>query len=365
MSCHNRGLIEKADQLREVAEKTKAFGKQVGETVLVLYPTREGMYEHFRVDMERFAQAVKETGAALSVTEPLFALATQFEEEMNVALAAAEAGLEVKEFQELLARSPKLSLAMGLLLVGGTVKRDVFVDAFSSIAEGRHLRLLNPVDRSTVSARATNLTSFPLAARPASAPGARMDTALAARVVDARPRSTRPSRSISSSGKRESPPEGLTYVPEALLRRSGVRFDDVGPAGSLLVGVRYSTHPFVGRPKISSVQPLYRTSNATHTLIEGDLHGDVTSAEATAIAKAGYAVGAIKTRTGLSLDGFVIVFMRIAGDRLDPSDSYESPVLGDSQGGSPAFVSGNGGLVVGLQGLAAKNVNALGLILAK
>jgi hypothetical protein len=57
--------------------------------------------------------------------------------------------------------------------------------------------------------------------------------------------------------------------------------------------------------------------------------------------------------------------MKIAGGRLDPSDSYESPVLGDSEGGSPAIVSGNGSLVVGLQGRSAKNVNALGLILVK
>ena len=48
MSCHNRGLIEKADQLREVVEKTKAFDKKVPETVMVLYPPRETMDEYFR-----------------------------------------------------------------------------------------------------------------------------------------------------------------------------------------------------------------------------------------------------------------------------------------------------------------------------
>src|SRR5262249_28148973 len=104
MSCHNRGLIEKADQLREVVEKTRACDKPTRETGPVLYLPRDRMDEYFRGDMERFAQAVKETGAALSVTEPVFALATQFEEEMSVTLAAAEAGQEVKEFQDLLAR---------------------------------------------------------------------------------------------------------------------------------------------------------------------------------------------------------------------------------------------------------------------
>jgi hypothetical protein len=157
----------------------------------------------------------------------------------------------------------------------------------------------------------------------------------------------------------------LVRVPESFFGHHGSRFDDEGPTGSLLVGVRYSTHPFIGRPKISSVQPLYRASPSSRTLVEGHHHGEVTGPEATVVAKAGYAVGAIRTRTGLSLDGFVIIFMKVEGDRLDPSDSYESPVLGDSQGGSPAVVPGNGSLVVGLQGLSAKNVNALGLILVK
>jgi hypothetical protein len=40
-------------------------------------------------------------------------------------------------------------------------------------------------------------------------------------------------------------------------------------------------------------------------------------------------------------------------------------VLGDSQGGRPAFVPGNGRPAVGVQGRSAKNVNALGLILQK
>jgi hypothetical protein len=357
MSCHNRGLIEKADQLREVVEKTKAFDKQIFETVMVLYPSREPMDAYFRTDMERFAQAVKETGAALSVTEPVFALATQFEDEMNVTLAAAEAGLGVKEFQELLARVPTLNQAMGLLLVGGTVKRDVFVDAFPSIALGRHLRLLNTVASSTALARPAAAEPFPL--------GARVAAASPARVIDHGPRAGEPIRPIATARNGGYPPERLARVPGTLARRSGAQFDDIGPAGSLLVGLRYSTHLFAGRPKISSLQPLFGGSPSSRTLVEGDHHAEPAGPETTVVAKANYAVGAIKTRTGLSLDGVVIIFMKINGDRLDPSDSYESPVLGDSQGGSPAFVSGNGSPVVGIHGWSAKNVNSLGLILAK
>jgi hypothetical protein len=328
MSCHNRGLIEKADQLREVVEKTRAFDKPTLETVSVLYPPRERLDEHFRGDMERFAQAVKETGAALSVTEPVFALATRFEEELDVALAAAEAGQEVKDFQDLLARTPRLGQAMGLLLVGGSVKRDAFVAAFPWIAEARHLRLL---------------TSY---APPA---------AVARSVTNARePGAGRPARASMPGGF----PDISTGRPES-------RFEDNGPSGALLVGIRYSTHQFAGRPTISSIQPLYRASATSQTLLEGEHYGGVTGPETDSVAKPGYAVGGIKTRTGLSLNGFTLTFMKVAGDRLDPSDSYESPFHGDSLGGSPAVVSGDGRPAVGVRGRSSKNVDALGLILKK
>jgi hypothetical protein len=60
-----------------------------------------------------------------------------------------------------------------------------------------------------------------------------------------------------------------------------------------------------------------------------------------------------------------MVFMKVKGGRLDPSDSYNSPWLGDVNGGSPRDVMNNGNLVVGLQGRASGTVRALGLIVVK
>jgi Planctomycete cytochrome C len=335
MSCHNRGLIEKADQLREVVEKIKTFDVKVAETVTVLYPPREKMDEYFKADAERFAQAVKETGASLSVTEPVFALATQFEEEMNVSLAASESGLEVKDFQDLLSRSPRLGQAMGLLLVGGTVKRDVFADAFPMIAAGRRVPLLNPVGPTGTSA-----------ARP--------------------PASSRfepmPDIRTNATGY---PADRLVDIPRSFFGPGDGRFREVGTPGLLLAGLRYSTHPFLGRPKVSSLQPLYRDATSGQRLVDGRHYGNVDDPESVVVARPGYAVGAIRTRTGMSLDGCVLIFMRVKGNRLDPSDSYESPVIGDSQGGSPGAASGEGSPVVGVQGRASKHVNAFGLILLK
>ena len=53
--------------------------------------------------------------------------------------------------------------------------------------------------------------------------------------------------------------------------------------------------------------------------------------------------------------------MRIDGDRLDASDSYNSPWLGDEKGGSPHDVSSDGKIPVGLAGTAlGKEVYASG-----
>jgi hypothetical protein len=130
----------------------------------------------------------------------------------------------------------------------------------------------------------------------------------------------------------------------------------VTPAGHLVY------KPFFGGPKISSVQPIYRSGTK---LVEGERYGTVNGPETTAVARTGYAVGALRTHAGLGLDGFEMIFMKIKGERLDPADSYNSPWLGDVNGGNPGEVLNDGSLVVGLQGRASGSVRALGPIVVR
>lgn len=151
-------------------------------------------------------------------------------------------------------------------------------------------------------------------------------------------------------------------LPSSFMGGDRDRFHDVAPKGGVLVGVRVSfTMKFGGR-KISSVQPVYRSGEV---LREGGVYGQVLSPLTTVVAKPGYAVGSLKTHTGLNVDGFGIIFMKIDENHLDLSDSYNSPWLGDREGGIPKDVESDGSLPVGLQGRAARDVNALGLILLK
>ena len=135
-------------------------------------------------------------------------------------------------------------------------------------------------------------------------------------------------------------------------------FRDLGPEGSVLVGVRVTYIERFGGPKVRSVQPIYRSDKNHYA---GLTYGEAVGPVFTVVARPGYAVGGLVTHTGLTVDGFGIVFMKVDGDRLDPNDTYNSPWIGDRQGGSPGEVMTRGGLVVGLQGRAKNEVNALGL----
>ncbi|MFO0951714.1 MAG: hypothetical protein U0835_11315 [Isosphaeraceae bacterium] len=220
----------------------------------------------------------------------------------------------------------------------GTVGRDAFVDAFPLLAEGAPGASLEPSQEEETSPARTR------------------------REPPAIPEPSRPSmpRPASPRGRSARPADRLAALPPSFFGGEQDRFTDLGPSGGVLVGVRVSYKLFFGGPKISSVAPIYRTGSK---LVDGKRYGTLNGPEVRAVAKAGYAVGAFRTRAGLGVDGFEMVFMKVKGSRLDPNDSYVSPWLGDTNGGSPQAVLNPGGLLpVGLQGRASGSVRALGLI---
>src|SRR5207244_10692989 len=145
MGCHARGMIDKADQVRDhVTKNASAFAKSDIELVRALYPPRDQFAALIRRDARRFQEAVERSGAPLSATEPIVALALRFEAEMDAALVAAEAGCSTDVLLKAVDRSPRLAQQMGSLRVpGGTVQRAVFVDAFGDLVRelelGTHL----------------------------------------------------------------------------------------------------------------------------------------------------------------------------------------------------------------------------------
>ena len=169
---------------------------------------------------------------------------------------------------------------------------------------------------------------------------------------------SRPTRQAAASEPASDLPAGLSDHPPKFFGGNRDRFHDLAPTGGVLVGVRVTYIQRFGGSKIRSVQPVFRVNDK---LVDGHPHGQAVGPETQAIAKTGYAVGAIYTHTGITVDGFELVFMKVDGDKLDPADTYTSPWLGDRKGGSPRDATTDGKLPLGLQGRAGEELNALGL----
>ncbi|HZT82494.1 MAG TPA: c-type cytochrome domain-containing protein [Gemmataceae bacterium] len=145
MSCHARGLIPKADQVRaHMARNRGAFTPTEADTIRALYPPEATLADLFARDNERYRKAVERTGGRLTVTEPVAALVWQYEKELDLKTAAAELGLRPEELSQRLDQSPDLGRELGPLRVAnGTVQRQVFNDAFADLVRelqlGRYL----------------------------------------------------------------------------------------------------------------------------------------------------------------------------------------------------------------------------------
>ncbi len=136
MTCHYQGTIDKADQVRDHVEKNPdGFTRTEADTIKALYLPKKDFAKLLKEDADRFKKAVEATGAHLSKTEPVFALAGAFEREIDRKAAAAEVGVRAEDLMKGLGHAPTLSRVFGSLRVdGGTVQRQVLVAHFAELA---------------------------------------------------------------------------------------------------------------------------------------------------------------------------------------------------------------------------------------
>ena len=135
MSCHVKGIIDKADDVRVHVQQNPGSFRGEADRILALYPPRERFAELTARDAERFARAVRQTGVPASNTDPIVALASRFEWDLDARLAAAELDLPTAEFLKRLdSVPPALARSIGLLKAkGGTIKRQVMENAFADL----------------------------------------------------------------------------------------------------------------------------------------------------------------------------------------------------------------------------------------
>jgi hypothetical protein len=145
LSCHSRGLNHKADQVREhVLNNPGAFPKEETDNVLALYPPRERFEEVLNKDIGRYRKALEKTGTRWGVSDPIESLASRFEADVDLPLAAAEVGVSTRELGEAISCSPELGRALGSLRSdGGTAPRRLFADTFGEVM--RYLKRGEPL----------------------------------------------------------------------------------------------------------------------------------------------------------------------------------------------------------------------------
>ncbi|MDB5313139.1 MAG: hypothetical protein JWO38_7341, partial [Gemmataceae bacterium] len=141
---------------------------------------------------------------------------------------------------------------------------------------------------------------------------------------------------------------------------SDPEFRDPAPAGGFLVGLDVGFHTFVNYDTVCTVRPIFGVGDQ---YTSGQLHGTDTRRVTRVLAKPGYAVGGLSVKAGLGLDGFFVTFMKVVGDRLDPTDSYTSEWLGGPGGNGPTKLGGDGTPVVGIIGKKTKtDLTGIGLM---
>lgn len=138
----------------------------------------------------------------------------------------------------------------------------------------------------------------------------------------------------------------------------GKQWSDVPEQGGVLVGLDVGLHPRDGY--VVAVRGVYATQRGE---IRGELIGLPTPLVVPIKAKPGYAVGAMSIRGGLNVDGLVVTFMQIQGDRLNPAQKYMGENIG-GRGGNQDELSDSGEPIIGLQGHLHRDgrIASLGII---
>ncbi len=147
---------------------------------------------------------------------------------------------------------------------------------------------------------------------------------------------------------------------EEIAGPEGNPFEDLAPAGGVLIGVKVSRGFYLQHGVIASIQPIYRTADGK--TVYGAVHGDERNNSLSAIAKPGYAVGAIKSKATRRINGLRCVFLQSQGNRLTPDKSYEGRWLGAGGPNDTKTIGGDGAPVIGIYGRAGYGVSSIGLI---
>src|SRR5438309_7995023 len=118
MSCHARGLLFKADQLRGHVEKNaQVFGKPIVDTIRATHPRKARFQAQIDEDNVRYLKALEKFGVRDPDQEPVNLVTLRFEATLDGTTAAAELGLKLDELGSFLKVNSDQARTFGALLV--------------------------------------------------------------------------------------------------------------------------------------------------------------------------------------------------------------------------------------------------------
>ena len=134
IGCHTEGMKTMEDEVRSVIE-SNANPPYNKAHALRLYVEKSDMDARVSEDMERYREALEETGGAVGGVEPISRFHEAFQGPVDAAYAAAVVGLETQTFLERVRENTGLQNVGLLALEGenGSVKRDTWTSSFRDV----------------------------------------------------------------------------------------------------------------------------------------------------------------------------------------------------------------------------------------
>ena len=130
--CHIEGMNTFEDQVRSVIESTTNPTYDKAQA-LRLYVEKSEMDALVQEDIDRYGQALEETGGSFGDIEPISRFHEAYQGPVDAAYAAAVVGLETEAFLEKIRENLGLQNLGLLVLESGSMKRDTWRSSFEDI----------------------------------------------------------------------------------------------------------------------------------------------------------------------------------------------------------------------------------------
>ena len=135
MSCHDKGLKPKEDEIRDHAlANADLFSRSDLDQILGLYVEPDILSDLLKADKVRYRKSVEKAGGNTNNPDPTLALVREFEAAVDRKRAAVELGLTEAQLEVHLLNPDVGALLSVLRDDGGTLKRELFNEAFNEVA---------------------------------------------------------------------------------------------------------------------------------------------------------------------------------------------------------------------------------------